>query len=156
MVRLKKASLTSCSGQVGKFEWHEMASFVSAITLSSLRIWDPAKLRLLAKLYTDQTPHVPERALTGLVLSLYYYDDRLSLYPEVMQTDKGACRKQTASGSKCRTVVLQAIRSRDTEKLSRRMNEEILPKVVKLRPRIEEKLDLDAILGENTEEGQKP
>ncbi|MCK7529920.1 MAG: hypothetical protein MZV63_02080 [Marinilabiliales bacterium] len=36
------------------------------------------------------------------------------------------------------------------------MNEEILPKVVKLRPRIEEKLDLDAILGENTEEGQNP
>jgi hypothetical protein len=54
----------------GKFEWHEMASFVSAITLSSLRIWDPAKLSLLAKLYTDPTQLVPERALTGLVLSL--------------------------------------------------------------------------------------
>jgi len=139
----------------GKFEWHEMASFVSAITLSSLRIWDPAKLNLLARLYSDVTPNVPERALTGLVLSLYYYDDRLSLYPEVMQMVRELAAK-TRFMENCRMVVLQAIRSRDTEKLSRRMNEEILPKVVKLRPRIEEKLDLDAILGENTEEGQNP
>jgi tetratricopeptide (TPR) repeat protein len=148
-------SLVDILRRSGKFEWYEMASFVSAITLSSLRIWDPAKLSLLARLYKDPAQHVPERALTGLVLSLYYYDDRLSLYPEVMQT----VRELAANNSfreNCRLVVLQAIRSRDTEKLSRRMNEEILPKVVKLRPRIEEKLDLDAILGENTEEGQNP
>jgi tetratricopeptide (TPR) repeat protein len=139
----------------GKFEWHEMASFVSAITLSSLRIWDPAKLSLLAKLYTDPTQLVPERALTGLVLSLYYYDDRLSLYPEVIQTIRDLASNNSFREN-CRLVVLQAIRSRDTEKLSRRMSEEIIPRVVKLRPRIEEKLDLDAILGENTGEGQNP
>ncbi len=139
----------------GRFPWHDLASFVSAITLSSLRIWDPAKIRLLSKLVTDTTPHVAERALTGLVFSLYYYDDRLSLYPEVMQK----VRELSVHGNfreRCRIVVLQAIKSRDTERLSKRMNEEILPKVVKLRPRIEEKLDLDKILGENTEEGQNP
>ena len=139
----------------GRFPWHDLASFVSAITLSSLRIWDPAKIRLLSKLVTDTTPHVAERALTGLVFSLYYYDDRLSLYPEVMQK----VRELSVQGNfreRCRIVVLQAIKSRDTERLSKRMNEEILPKVVKLRPRIEEKLDLDKILGENTEEGQNP
>jgi tetratricopeptide (TPR) repeat protein len=148
-------SLVDILRKSGKFQWYEMASFVSAITLSSLRIWDPAKLTLLAKLYLDHTQHVPERALTGLVLSLYYSDDRLSLYPEVMQTVRELAANNTFREN-CRLVVLQAIRSRDTEKLSRRMSEEILPKVVKLRPRIEEKLDLDAILGENTEEGQNP
>ncbi|MRR20837.1 hypothetical protein EG827_11685, partial [bacterium] len=139
----------------GRFEWHDLASFVSAVTLSSLRIWDPAKIRLLAKLTSSTVPHVAERALTGLVFTLYYYDDRLSLYPEVMQT----VRELAGQGSfreRCRLVVLQAIRSRDTERLSKRMNEEILPKVVKLRPRIEEKLDLDKILGENLEEGLNP
>jgi Flp pilus assembly protein TadD len=139
----------------GRFEWHDLASFVSAITLSSLRIWDTAKIRLLAKLTADNTPHVAERAITGLIFSLYYYDDRLSLYPDVIKMVK-----KLASGSsfreRGRMVVLQAVRSRDTEKLSRRMNEEILPKVVKLKPRIEEKLDLDRILSEDTEEGQNP
>jgi hypothetical protein len=139
----------------GKFEWHEMASFVSAITLSSLRVWDPSKLKLLTGLYHDTTPHVSERALTGIVFNLYYYDDRLSLYPEVLQMVRDLA-SESSFRENCRTVVLQAIRSRDTEKLSRRMNEEILPKVVKMRPHIEEKLDLDAILGENPEEGQNP
>lgn len=141
--------------QSGRFQWHYLASYVSAVTLSSLRIWDPVKIRLLAKLTAVTTPHVAERALTGLVFSLYYYDDRLSLYPEVMQTVKRLAEKDNFR-ERCRMVVLQAIRSRDTEKLSKRMNEEILPKVVKLRPRIEEKLDLDKILGENIEEGQNP
>jgi tetratricopeptide (TPR) repeat protein len=139
----------------GRFEWHDLASFVSAITLSSLRIWDTAKVRLLARLTADNTPHVAERAITGLIFSLYYYDDRLSLYPDIIKLVK-----KLASGSsfreRGRMVVLQAVRSRDTEKLSRRMNEEILPKVVKLKPRIEEKLDLDRILNEDTEEGQNP
>lgn len=139
----------------GRFEWHDLASFVSAITLSSLRIWDPAKLKLLARLSGDNTPHVAERAITGLIFSLYYYDDRLSLYPEVMQMVK-KLSAGTNFRERCRMVVLQAIRSRDTEKLSRRMTEEILPKVVKLKPRIEEKLDLDKILSDNPEEGQNP
>lgn len=148
-------SLVETMLRSGRFEWHDLASFVSAVTLSSLRIWDPTKIRLLAKLTAGTTPHVAERAVTGLVFSLYYYDDRLSLYPEVMQTVR-SLSEQGNFRERCRMVVLQAIRSRDTEKLSKRMNEEILPKVVKLRPRIEEKLDLDKILGENLEEGQNP
>ncbi|MFN2314956.1 MAG: tetratricopeptide repeat protein, partial [Bacteroidales bacterium] len=148
-------SLMEIMLQSGRFQWHDLASYVSAVTLSSLRIWDPVKIRLLAKLTAVTTPHVAERALTGLVFGLYYYDDRLSLYPEVMQTVKSLAENDNFR-ERCRVVVLQAIRSRDTEKLSKRMNEEILPKVVKLRPRIEEKLDLDKILGENLEEGQNP
>jgi len=98
---------------------------------------------------------VAERAVTGLVFSLHYYDDRLNLYPEVIQTVRDLAKVKNFR-ERCRIVVLQAIRSRYTEQLSRRMNEEILPKVVKLKPRIEEKLDLDKILGENPEEGQNP
>jgi len=139
----------------GRFEWHETATFVSAITLSSLRVWDPAKIKLLAKLTADLTPHVAERAVTGLVFSLHYYDDRLHLYPEILKTVRDLSEVKVFR-ERCRIVVLQAIRSRYTEQLSRRMNEEILPRVVRLKPRIEEKLDLDRILGENPEEGQNP
>lgn len=138
-----------------RFEWHETATFVSAVTLSSLRTWDPAKIRLLARLTADLTPQVAERAVTGLVFSLHYYNDRLNLYPEIIQTVSDLAQVKNFR-ERCRIVVLQAIRSRYTEQLSRRMNEEILPKVVRLKPRIEEKLDLDKILGENPEEGQNP
>lgn len=139
----------------GHFEWHEIASFVSALTLSSLRVWDPVKIKLLAKLTADVTPHVAERAITGLAFCLYYHDDRLNLYPDVLKTARELASVKNFR-ERYRMVVLQAVRSRYTEQLSRRMNEEILPKVVKLRPRIEEKLDLDRILGESPEEGQNP
>ncbi len=139
----------------GKFQWYEIASYVSAITLSNLRVWDTEKLRHLIRLYSNDTQHVSERALTGLVLSLYYYNGRLKLYPEVMDMIKEAANT-TRFTEQCRLVVLQAIRSRETEKLSKRMNEEILPKVVKLKPKIEEKLDLNALLDDSTEEGRNP
>jgi tetratricopeptide (TPR) repeat protein len=139
----------------GHFEWHEIATFVSALTLSSLRVWDPVKIKLLARLTADVTPHVAERAITGLAFSLYYHDDRLNLYPDVLKTARELDAVKNFR-ERYRMVVLQAVRSRYTEQLSKRMNEEILPKVVKLRPRIEEKLDLDRILGDNPEEGQNP
>ena len=139
----------------GKFQWYEIASYVSAITLSSLRIWDPVKLHQLSKLFNSETQHVSERAVTGLVLSLYYYDERIPLYPDVRQLIRDLGSQKDFS-EKCRTVVLQIIRSRETENLSRRMQEEILPKVVKLQPKIEEKLDLDSLLGDTGEEGRNP
>jgi len=139
----------------GKFQWYEIASFVSAVTLSSLRAWDPSKLKQLSRLFYSGTQHVSERALTGLVLSLYYYDERVPLYPEVIDLIRELGSRKDFS-EKCRVVVLQIIRSRETEKLSRRMQDEILPKVVKLQPKIEEKLDLDSLLGEAGEEGRNP
>jgi len=45
---------------------------------------------------------------------------------------------------------------KETEKLSKKLNEEILPQVAKLRPRIEEKLDLDNILPKDKNEEKNP
>ena len=56
----------------------------------------------------------------------------------------------------CRIIVLQTIRSRETENLSKKLHDEILPKVAKLKPRIEEKLDLDNILPKDKYEEKNP
>ena len=138
-----------------RFPWYDTASFISAITLSNLRVWDPSKVRLLAEMINEKKPQLAERAITGLIFSLYFYSDRVKLYPDLLRMikDLGA---DPGFREKCRIVVLQAVRSRYTDKLSRRMTEEILPKVVRLRPRIDEKLDLDKILGDNPEEGENP
>ncbi|MBE0666877.1 MAG: tetratricopeptide repeat protein, partial [Bacteroidales bacterium] len=96
-----------------------------------------------------------ERALIGIILNLYYYDERVPLYPEVKELIKELGLRKDFS-EKWRIVILQIIRSRETEKLSKRMHDEILPQVVKLQPKIEEKLDLDSLLGEAGEEGRNP
>ena len=129
----------------GKFRWFESSLFVSAITLSALRTFQTEKLLYLLSFYEAGQEQVMERALSGLILNLHYYNDRVLLYPEITSRIKGIS-KDTRFREHCRIIVLQTIRSRETENLSKKLHDEILPKVAKLKPRIEEKLDLDNIL----------
>ncbi len=136
----------------GKFRWYEMSIFVSAITLSSFRTWQTEKLLRLISIYRSGKEQVMERALSGLILNLHYYNERVSLFPEIT-TAVTRLAEDPGFRERCRIIVLQTIRSRETEKLSRKLQDEILPQVEKLRPRIEEKLDLDNILpGQGSEE----
>jgi tetratricopeptide (TPR) repeat protein len=139
----------------GKFRWYESSLFTTAITLSSFRCWQTEKLIYLMDIYDSGQEQVRERALSGLILNLHYYNGRIMLYPEVSSR---IARMAEDNGFRehCRIIVLQIIRSRETEKLSRKLNEEILPHVAKLRPRIEEKLDLDNILPGEKSEGKNP
>lgn len=127
------------------FRWHEKSIFTTAITLSALRTWQPEKLYHLMDIYNAGEVKVMERGLTGLILNLHYYNGRVNLFPEL--TEKLLKMSFDANFREhCRIIVLQTIRSRETEKLGKKLHDEILPKVEKLKPLIEEKLDLENIL----------
>ena len=139
----------------GKFRWHESSIFTSAITLSSLRTWQPEKLQHLIGIYESKQDQVMERALSGLILNLHYYNSRLKLYPELTERITSMSNERSFR-EHCRIIVLQTIRSRETESLSKKLHDEILPQVEKLRPRIEEKLDLENILPQDKNEEKNP
>jgi tetratricopeptide (TPR) repeat protein len=139
----------------GKFRWYEASIFTTAITLSSLRTWQTKKLFHLMNIYEAGQEQVMERAMAGLILSLHYYNGRVVLYPEIIQRIKKMSVNSTYR-EHCRIIVLQTIRSRETEKLGKKLHDEILPQVAKLKPRIEEKLDLDNILPKDKNEGKNP
>lgn len=139
----------------GKFRWYETSMFVSAITLSSLRTWQTEKLSSLIGFYRSSDNQIMERALTGIILNLNYYNDRLLFYPELLNSIKSVSDNERFR-EHCRIIVLQIIRSRETEDLSRKLHDEILPKVAKLKPRIEERLDLDNILPKEKNEEKNP
>jgi tetratricopeptide (TPR) repeat protein len=139
----------------GKFRWYESSIFVTAITLSALRTWHSKKLLHLMDIYESGQEQVMERALSGLILNLHYYNGRVLLYPE-LTARLNNMSKLPAFSEHCRIIVLQTIRSRETEKLSKKLHDEILPQVAKLRPRIEEKLDLDNILPKDKDEEKNP
>jgi tetratricopeptide (TPR) repeat protein len=138
-----------------KFRWHEASLFTSAITLSSLRTWQTEKLMYLLDIYEGTEDQVKERALSGLILNLHYYNGRILLYPEIGKRIKKMSRN-AGFREHCRIIVLQTIRSRETEMLARKLHDEILPQVAKLKPQIEEKLDLDNILPKDLTEGKNP
>lgn len=139
----------------GKFRWYEASLFTSALTLSSLRTWQADKLMYLLDIYETSQEQVMERALSGLILNLHYYNDRILLYPEIGKRIKKMSRN-SGFREHCRIIVLQTIRSRETEMLARKLHDEILPQVAKLKPQIEEKLDLDNILPKDKTEGKNP
>jgi tetratricopeptide (TPR) repeat protein len=139
----------------GKFRWHEASIFTTAITLSSLRTWQTEKLFHLISIYETGQEQVIERALSGLILNLHYYNTRLLLYPDLTSRIT-ELSSNNRFREHCRIIVLQTIRSRETEKLGRKLQDEILPHVAKLKPRIEEKLDLDNILPNDKNEEKNP
>jgi tetratricopeptide (TPR) repeat protein len=138
-----------------KFRWYEASIFTTAVTLSSFRTWQPEKLFHLISLYEKGQEQVMERALSGLILNLHYYNARILLYPEVTEKIM-KMSLETKFKEHCRIIVLQIIKSRETENLSRKLQDEILPQVARLRPMIEEKLDLDNILPKDKNEEKNP
>jgi tetratricopeptide (TPR) repeat protein len=139
----------------GKFRWYEASIFTTAITLSSFRTWQSEKLFHLIAIYESGQEQVMERALSGLILNLHYYNERILLYPEI--SDRITKMSQESRFREhCRMIVLQIIRSRETENLSRKLQDEILPQVARLRPMIEDKLDLDNILPKDKNEEKNP
>lgn len=148
-------SLVSIILNSSKFRWFEASIFVSAITLSLFRTWQAEKIILLKEIYSKGEDQVKERALTGLILNLHYYNDRMSLYPDIIEMVAGISRDEKFR-EHCRIIVLQAIRSRETERLSRKLNDEILPKVASLKPRLDEKLDLDNIFPKDLSDEKNP
>jgi tetratricopeptide (TPR) repeat protein len=135
----------------GNFHWYEMCLFTTAITLSALRTWQTEKLFILINLYTAAEDKVKERALTGLVMNLHYYNGRIMLYSDLTGRLR-ELRNDATFRERCKIIVLQIIRSRETERLGKKLHDEILPKVEKLKPMIEEKLDLENILPHKSDE----
>jgi tetratricopeptide (TPR) repeat protein len=148
-------SLITIIRDSNKFRWYEASIFISAITLSLLRVFQPVKVQTLLSFCNDPSSQVKGRALTGALISLHYHDKRLHLYPEIAeQIGRMAQEEQFREFS--RIIVLQILRSRETERLGKKLTEEILPQVARLKPRIEEKLDLDNIISEAMNEDKNP
>ena len=148
-------SLIDIIEKSGKFRWYESSLFLSAIMLSALRLFQPEKARALLRFYQSDNDQIKGRAMAGLIITMHYHNKRIPLYPEITKL-----LSEAGLGDRfrehCRIIVLQILRSRETEKLGRKLTEEILPQVAKLKPRIEEKLDLDNILPGGLDDDKNP
>lgn len=148
-------SLLETIRESDRFEWHEKSLFVSALSLSLLRYWEADKLIQLIQSYLNEEDQVRYRALTGLILAIYFYSERLNLYPELINRLE-ALKEEPGFREHAEIVLFQLVRARETEKISKKMHDEILPEMYKLRPRIEEKLDLENLIPDQFTEGKNP
>lgn len=133
----------------------EKAMLITALNFSILRYFDKRKFELLFGFFESSDEELRQRALIGLMLAFYRYDARLVYYPAIrgrfMVMDEYRDFKKLVQ-----EVIMQLIRGRNTDQLSRRMQEEILPEMLKLSPQIRNKLDLDLLLGESLSDEENP
>jgi len=132
-------------------EWYDRALIVSALGLSSMRYFCPLKIKLLIYITQKSVTQISERAFIGLMFSLYIYDNRLYLYPEILKEIKKLSVEQFVQ-----FFIIQIIKAKDTEKFTKKFRDEIMPDIMKHAPDIQQKLDLDNILPDDTEEAQNP
>lgn len=122
------------------------ALVVSAVTLNIIHAFDETKVDILIDAYLHHdSPEVQIRALCGILIVILRYRTRLYLYSNLggrlsLLLDNEQFTTDT------RNILFQFIRSRDTEKISRKMTEEILPKMMKISPSLYKKIKEDDAL----------
>ncbi|MDR3705014.1 MAG: hypothetical protein P4L28_03800 [Paludibacteraceae bacterium] len=128
---------------------------VSALTLSLMRYFDEERLLLLIEQCTNEREEVSQRALVGLLPVLAKYDSRLILFPAirnrlVVLIDNSSVLQHL------KRIILQYARTNETEKISRKLKEEILPEMMKVAPQIREKIDIDSLIKNEDPDEKNP
>jgi len=130
---------------------------VTALTFSTLRYFDEEKLALHLDLYerSDQSQLVRQRCLTGLLLALYQHDSRMAFYPGTLT------RLELLAGNpsffrNAGQIMLQLLSSRETEKITRRIQEEIIPEMIRISPNIRNKLNFESLMDEGASDDRNP
>jgi tetratricopeptide (TPR) repeat protein len=124
--------------------WYDKCILVSSLTLSLMRHFDLDKASLLFDFFDNKEDQVWQRALTGIVLGLYFHDPRLKYYPEIESRLK-LIREEKDFSRNIEAIILQYLKARETEKVTRKIREEIFPEMMKIKSTLEEKLDLEDI-----------
>jgi len=145
------AAILSCRD----FLWHEKALYISGILLSGLRYWDEEKAHRLIDFAGEEQQEVSARAIVALVILLYRYDDRIEFYPNIVHRLK-LMKEDLKLEQNFEKIALQLIRTRDTMEIGRKLQEDLMPEMAKLKPKLEDKLKMDDIRDELLEGGRNP
>jgi len=136
-------------------EWHEKCLVVSAITMSLLNHFDQNKFFMLLEFVSARENQVYQRALTGLILGLLRYDKRLLFFPELIEKLKNLGSEESII-PEVELILMQLLMARETDKITREFEEEVLPEMKKMMPKIEDKLQLNDLTEDEELEGKNP
>ena len=122
---------------------------ITALTLNLLECFDEQKILLLFEAAENEDEEIKQRALTGIILFLRLYDKRLYLYPAINSRLQHLA-ENTFFIKQIRHLVLQFILCRETEKITRKIKEEILPEMMKISPKLNNKIKLEDLMSHDS------
>lgn len=117
---------------------NDQAVLIGAITLNLLQLPDINKLQLLLKIYQSRSENILAlRAITGIALCLYQWGNRFDLYPEFKHTISSFGRYDKWQKD-LENLQLALLQTRETEKIEKKMRDEILPHLLHSTPFLKE------------------
>lgn len=118
---------------------HFQELLISALLMGVLEFYDPRRLRILLTAYQSESQVISVKALIAILLTMHTYSSRIG---DNKTLNHIAAVKETPTWSEdVKTAYLEFIRTRDTERISRKMQDELIPQMLKLRPDIYKKLN---------------
>lgn len=128
---------------------------VSALMLGLLEAFDEKKMLLLFDAAARRDEAVSIRALVAILVILYLYRRRTALYPQITHRLEALAETPGFTRS-VRSITLRFILARETEKITRKLQDEIIPEMMKMSPKLSSKINLKEISPEQLGEEMNP
>ncbi|HMM19002.1 MAG TPA: hypothetical protein PKC47_16045, partial [Petrimonas sp.] len=120
---------------------------ISALTMNVLQRFDRRKVELLFDSCIHAESEISLRAIVGIVAVLRQYKNRWKYYPEITGR-LSVMADDAVFARRLMTVIIQFIQAHETEKITKKLTEEIIPEMMKLSPMIGKKINLEEWMGE--------
>ncbi len=128
---------------------------VSSIILSLHRFFDDDKFSVLFDVYNLEESELNQRALVGLLINLYQYDLRLPFYANIRGRlqilNEGSRFRQNLE-----RVIVQLIRTRETERIQQKIKDEIIPEMIRISPNLKDKINLESLMEDSAGDDKNP
>ncbi len=131
----------------GSYSSADKCLAVSALTLSLFRYFAPEKVELLFEASLNAAVDVQMRALVGLCFVFVIHDEQHEMYSQCWER-LGILNDNVFLMKKCEQIVTQIIRTSETERVVDKMNNDIIPALLKAFPGKRNKVDINKSLDE--------
>lgn len=128
---------------------------ISALTLSLLKWYDETKFFILMDLAISPKADLSQRALVGILLILQAHYKQATTTPSTANHLNALFENQNIVKN-IRTIQMQLIRTRETERITRKLNEEIFPEMMRMSSPIYNKIKTDDLLKDSGDPDLNP
>ncbi len=133
---------------------NDRATLVGALLLGVLKCFEPVKIITLCRLVKHKESEIATRSLTGLLVAILANRETIKFHHEII-TALQTLKEDSTVTKRIATIQIQLLRCRETQKIDRKMREEIIPAMMKNPNLGDAKMGVD-IMKELEENDQNP
>lgn len=139
----------------GSIPANEQAVLVSGLNLGSLSRFSHSRIRMQIELVQHPEPVIRVRAIAGIIQAIHRYNQRFPFYPD-LSAALDTMLADILQKEEMEIILMQVIRSQDTEAITRKLRDEIIPEMVKMTPRITERFEKGKFSPEDFDAEENP